>query len=123
MTRKMWQVWTGILVWGLLLCCPNGVQAQEPIMLRGSGKVVTDTRSVGDFSAVDASGVGSVLIAQGDRDSLTIEADDNVLPYISTEVKNGVLHLGFNERLSLRDVTIRYRLTVRKLDQVSLPVR
>jgi hypothetical protein len=61
--------------------------------LRGSGNVTTQTREVGPFTAIDVSGVGEVVITQGDADSLTVETDDNLQGIILSEVRDNTLHL------------------------------
>jgi hypothetical protein len=60
---------------------------------RGSGNVVTETRKVSGFDAVSVSYPAQVLIKQGSTESLKIEAEDNLLPNLKTEVKNGTLEI------------------------------
>lgn len=61
--------------------------------VNGSGKPATETRAVAAFTAIDATGIGRLKLRVGDDDSLKITADDNILPLIKSEVKNGVLVL------------------------------
>ena len=61
----------------------------------GSGNVVSETRNVSGFDGVTITGAGNVLIDQNGTESLTITADDNLLPYITTEVRGGKLVIGF----------------------------
>lgn len=92
---------------------------------RGSGYVVSETRSVGEFDAVEVSGIGRLEIAQGPRTDLVVEADDNLLEYIETEVSGNTLSISVEYR-GLPFVTIDpsstiiYRLTVPELSSVSL---
>jgi hypothetical protein len=60
---------------------------------RGSGNVVTETREVSDFHAIDISYPAQVLVKQGNAESLKIEAEDNLLPNLKTQVKNGTLEI------------------------------
>lgn len=60
---------------------------------RGSGNVVTTTREVQDFHAIEVDYPAQVLIQQGDTESLKIEAEDNLLPGLKTEVRNGTLDI------------------------------
>jgi hypothetical protein len=64
-------------------------------VIKGSGKIVSEDRQVSDFHAVEFSGSGNAVITQGDTEGITIEADDNILPHIRTEVVDGVLKVGF----------------------------
>src|ERR1043166_6963443 len=60
---------------------------------RGSGKLVSETRNVSDFQAIDVSYPAQVLVQQGTKESLKVEAEDNLLPGLKTQVKNGVLQI------------------------------
>jgi len=57
----------------------------------GSGKVVSSTREVSDFTALKIDYPAQVFISQGKTQSVKIEADDNVLPNLKTEIHNGQL--------------------------------
>ena len=63
-------------------------------VLRGSGNIRIEPRQVSHFDRVSMGGSGELIITQGDEESLTVEADDNLLPRIKTEVRDGTLHLG-----------------------------
>ena len=59
----------------------------------GSGNVVTENRKVNDFQAVEVNYPAQVFISQGNTVSVKIEAEDNVLPGLRTQVKNGKLDI------------------------------
>ncbi len=61
--------------------------------VRGSGKVITQTREVKDFTAVHVDYPASILIRQGNAETFTIEAEDNVVAAIRTQVTNHVLEI------------------------------
>lgn len=60
---------------------------------RGSGNVVRETREVSGFRALEIDYPTEVVVRQGNRESLEIEAEDNLLPGLKTEVDNGVLQI------------------------------
>jgi hypothetical protein len=60
---------------------------------RGSGNVITQTREVSNFNAIEISYPAQVLISQGSQESLKIEAEDNLLPNLKTEVRSGTLEI------------------------------
>jgi predicted small secreted protein len=62
-------------------------------MIRGSGKVVEENRPVSGFDSIASSGSGDVIITQGDTESLKVEAEDNLIKYIRTEVRGKTLHI------------------------------
>jgi Putative auto-transporter adhesin, head GIN domain len=61
--------------------------------VKGSGVAATETRAVSPFTAIDATGIGKLKLRVGENDSLKVTADDNLLPLIKTEVRDGVLVL------------------------------
>jgi len=63
--------------------------------VRGSGDLVTESRDVRGFDRVVLRGSGEVIITQDGTESLTVETDDNVIEYVTTEVKGRTLELGF----------------------------
>lgn len=60
---------------------------------RGSGNVISETRDVSGFRALEIDYPAEVFVSQGDQELLTIEAEDNLLPGLKTEVDNGVLQI------------------------------
>ena len=61
--------------------------------VKGNGIKVTETRAVPAFTSIEATGIGNLKLRVGEADSLKITADENILPLIKSEVKNGVLVL------------------------------
>src|SRR5258705_10697028 len=82
-----------VLLAGLLAAC--GLLPGSNL-ITGSGNVTRVDRPVSGFAAVALEGSGEVVITQGASEGLTIEAEDNLLPLITSEVKDGVLRLDFN---------------------------
>ena len=50
--------------------------------VKGSGKLITESREVREFDRIVLNGSGEVVITQGDEESLSVETDDNIMPYI-----------------------------------------
>jgi hypothetical protein len=90
----------------------------------GSGNVVNESRRVSDFNEVAFTGIGTLYISMGDRESLEIEAEDNIMPHITAEVRGDRLELSFDsdrwENLIRPTKPIRYFLTVTSLEEVNL---
>lgn len=91
---------------------------------RGSGLMETESRNVSDFDAIDIEGFGNLIITQGENESLTIEAEDNILPHITTTVQNGTLRISYDENrwrnsiLPTRSVT--FTIEVKDLNRIDL---
>ena len=90
-------------------------------VVNGSGQVATETRPVSGFTGIDLAGSGEVTIQQGEAESLTIEADDNVLPKLTSEVADSILTLDTKPGTTVRPRSpIRYRVTVKDLTSLGL---
>lgn len=75
------------LIFLMLFAAP--VKAQEKI--KGSRNVIKEERDLADFNALDVRGEIEVLIKNSGTARVEIEADDNLLDIISTEVVDGTL--------------------------------
>lgn len=107
----------------LILFC--GCGAMDAVLtaerIHGSGNVVQERRDVRGFSAVHFAGAGELNIRQGKEESLSIEADDNILPYIRSDVEDGKLMIGFRRGVWVSTSSpIRYTLMVKELDALEL---
>jgi len=86
-----------------------------------SGNVVSENRPVGGVTAVELSGAGEVMIEQTGSESLTIEADENYLPLLTSDVADGTLRLGTKSRAMLINRgPITYRITVKDLTGLAI---
>lgn len=61
--------------------------------VKGNGNVVTENRSIGNFSGVDVSGAIDVYIKQDNANSVRIETDENIQGLIITRIEGNVLHI------------------------------
>lgn len=83
---------------------------------RGSGQVATESRPVNGFSKVELSGTGELTIEKTGTESLSISAEDNLLPRLTSEVSGGTLTLGTEPNTSIVPTQpITYSLTVKDL--------
>lgn len=89
--------------------------------VNGSGTSKTETRNVSGFNTVALAGEGQLTIHQTGTESLTITADDNILPLLTSDVRGGRLNLGVASNTILQPKTaIRYDLTVKDLSSIDL---
>ena len=88
----------------------------------GSGKKVSETRAVSGFHGVELAGEGTLDIAQGDKEEIVLEGEDNILPLIETTVRpDGVLLITFKRGESIQSsVSLHYKLTAKALDKLTL---
>lgn len=60
---------------------------------RGSGNVVSETREVSGFRAIEIDYPAQVVVKQGTAEALVIEAEDNLLPNLKSQVRDGTLEI------------------------------
>lgn len=105
----------------VLMACNLSIPNIGRNRVRGSGKVSSEERPVSGFDRVSLSGIGQLEIVVGDEESLVIEAEDNLLQYITTEVRGRELGIGVQRGISLDPTEpIRYSLTVTDLSRVQV---
>lgn len=94
--------------------------AQAQILgVRGSGNVITEDRQVGDFTVIEVVGSADVVIRQGDESRVQVHADQNLLEFITTEVRNGTLVIGGEGRVrSYKKFEVH--VTIARLDRVKI---
>jgi hypothetical protein len=117
--------YVGALVLVIALFAPLASSAYAervfPDCVRGSGNVVSEPRSVNGFSAVTLNGVGKLIIEQTGTESLTVTADDNIVPLLTSEVRDGVLVLDVKPNTCITQAQeLTYRVTVADVRAVTL---
>ena len=109
-----------LLVVGLTIsACTIPVRYEE-----GSGVLVTEQRDVSGFERVSFEGIGTLIVTPGSEESLSIEAEDNIMPRIETKVRAGTLEIGFDtsrwQDIVRPTKNITYTLTVVTLEGINL---
>jgi len=77
-----------LLVTGSTSCIVNFNET-----IYGSGNVITEARDVSGIDGLKVSTGIDVVIKQGDKESLEIHADDNLMEHIKTEIVEGTLKI------------------------------
>lgn len=86
----------------------------------GSGKVVNQTKTAGGVNQVSLDGIGTLIIQQGNNESLTVEAEDNVLPHIQSNINGNKLEIKYDSNTPTPTKDVKFYLTVKDLNSVSL---
>jgi hypothetical protein len=102
-------------VYGAVLAGVTEPPEEEPVTEAGRGQV----REIRDVQEVALEGVGTLMIEQGETESLTIEAEPKVLERIETEVSNGRLTIRPDRSFRTRE-PITYFLTITQLNSIEL---
>src|SRR5436853_1768181 len=89
--------------------------------IRGSGKLISESRAASGFTGVSLRGTGQLVIDTNGTESLVITADDNLLAYLTSEIKGDQLILGTKDNTNIspsKDVV--YKLTAKNLYSIEL---
>lgn len=77
-----------------------------------AGNVVTETYPIkSNYTAISATNMIEVVLLDSPKNSIRVETDERLMPYLQIVVKNGVLHLSFDdhrevERLRKRNLNL-----------------
>lgn len=88
MKTRNYSVWLlCILFLAAVYGCSDGIS------IRGNGIVESQTRSAKPFKEVHSGGHFYVHITAGDDSKIVVEAESNLLPYINTDIRKGILEI------------------------------
>jgi hypothetical protein len=89
----------------------------------GSGHVIAQEREIIEVSSIKVDYPAQVVVRQGDRQSVRVEAEDNLLPGLKTQVRNGALEV-FYESNDGRHVSptkpVKITIVVKDLNEMDL---
>jgi len=94
----------------IIICSCRGVN--------GSGNIKTEHRDVNQFDGVETSGSVDVDIKNGNTAGVEVEADDNVLPYIVTEVHDGILNVHYKSGMYFNNTHAKVYITASTLSKL-----
>ncbi len=83
----------------------------------------SETREVRDFDEVALQGRGEIVLEQGDAESVTIEADEAILPLVKAEVEGRRLVLGYRhwwDHLLHPLSTLRFRVNAKTVRGIAI---
>jgi hypothetical protein len=103
-----------LLLTALVIGCHHGGLNQ----VRGSGNRQKQKRDVATFTSISTESAFHIEVVAQQQPSLEIEADDNIIPLILTEVSNNVLQLKSKQGISVSQPVI-IRIAVPNLEGIS----
>ena len=87
--------------------------------IKGTGTAKSESRDVSGFKAIKVRGALNIeVVAQKDF-SISVEADDNLLEHIKTEIDNGTLEIWSEGRISPR-TSIKVKISMPEVDAVDI---
>ena len=87
--------------------------------VKGSGNVQNEKRNLADFKTIEVGGIFEVEVTAQKEFSVEVEADDNLLQYIKTEVHNGTLEISTEKRISPKE-RIRVRISAPNIERLEV---
>ena len=87
--------------------------------IKGSGNRQTQKREIAPFTSIQTEGAFTIEVACQKDVSLEVEGDDNILPLVTTEVKNNVLRLSTKGSSSPSE-PVRIKISVPNLEVLNV---
>ena len=106
--RKNLFLMLAITAMGFSATAQNNDKYDDKDRIEGSGNIITKEITVKSFDELNASGVFNLLLSQGDKESLKIEADDNLMDLFIIENEGSTLKIkmkknsNFNSKKQLK---------------------
>lgn len=89
--------------------------------IEGNGVIKKEVRTPGNFTAVENRGVFSVDLTYGETNSVEVEADENLLPYIETKLNEDRLIITTKDKNGISSKEkIAVHVTLSKITALSL---
>lgn len=104
-----------------VLLIVSTIQAQKKV--KGNGNVTSITRTTSDYDAVNFAGSFDYVLVAGTEGNIKIEGEENLLPYIITEVKKGTLIIKTENMVNInmtRNKSIKITVPFEKISEASL---
>ena len=113
---KFFRCFTPVIIVCLLL--QGGISSCVAMdCIEGNGRIAEQVRKVEDVNAVSVSGAFDVNLTVGSKEQLIVSADENLLPYLTTNMADGVLHVS-TSRSVCSENSLEIRLFVHQLTSV-----
>lgn len=100
-------------------CVCSGHKGCWSPKIKGSGIPKTEQRTVDEYSAIKCMIGADITVTQAEQPALSITADDNLLPIIKTEARNGTLEVSSEESYSSR-TRVQIQIKVPMISRVEI---
>lgn len=108
----------GLVIIVLLVAgCSRNESVVGNDQITGSGRLVSQQRTVGTFSGIQVTNFAKVIVKQDTVESLRIEADDNIIDRVMTSASNGILVVGLRDG-SYNNVTVNVFASMKNIKRL-----
>lgn len=87
--------------------------------VKGSGTIISENREVKAFNKVSLEGIGKIIYKKGERQSVYILTDDNIMKHIETRTKGGTLWVRCAKHSTIKPSKLEIHVTAPSLDGFS----
>jgi hypothetical protein len=110
-----------IILTVLMLTGTLAVNAQNNQKIKGNGEIVTVNRTTSAYDGVVVGGSFDVVLVKGKEGKITIEGEENIIPYIETEIEEDLLQIKFKKNTNI-NTTEKLTITIyfESIEKVSL---
>lgn len=89
-------------------------------VVHGDGNVITSERTLSNFSGVEVSGANNVYISYAPTVSVSVNGYENLVSHYITEVREGELHLHFDNDVSVKNDNVQVFITMPSFNDLEL---
>lgn len=86
--------------------------------ISGNGNIRDEIRDISNIHEIRTSGSIDIEIKNGDQYQLKVQDDENLLPYIITEVNNGVLNIHYKDGYSIMNSHGKVFVTAPNIEKI-----
>jgi len=87
--------------------------------LTGVGTIVSETRNINNFHSINSTIVADIFLTQGPQEDIIIEAQQNILQVLKTEIVSGELRLSTNQCIDLLQ-RVKVHITIPHIKNLTL---
>jgi len=113
-----------IIITNLLILISLSLQSQSwwnTKKINGNGNIISQKRTIENFDKIIMGGSFNIILVDKNDHKITIEGEENIIPYITTEVRRNTLKVNFKENTN---INLTKRLTifipVEEIEEISL---
>ena len=103
-----------------LFCAGSLIASCSKDIIRGDGPVVTESRSLNNFTAVSVSGSTDVYITYGSNFKVEVKGHSNLLPHFESRLINNTLYLGYESGVNVHNDNTEVFITMPELKGLQL---
>jgi len=85
--------------------------------VNGNGKITKEERKLSGFNAISVGNAIQLQIRQGSEEKVMVETDENIHPYLKTEVSGNELHISIKGNVNNASV-LKVYVTVKELHEL-----